>query len=94
MSIAGLDPKGITAEFVDFYLAEAGLNPEDYETEQLARIWRETEEVGDNILLWYAVVRHRKGLAKKKRGLDWARVKWPHPAQVQEKFNKLQGAGS
>ena len=86
MSIAGLDPSGVTTEFVEFYLAEAGLDPDDYDTERLADVWRETEEVGDNILIWYAVARHRKDRGDNKRSLDWARVKWPHPAQVQKKF--------
>lgn len=91
MSIAGLDPTGITAEFVGFYLEEAGLNPDDYDTERLADVWRETEEVGDNILLWYVVFSHLKYRAYDDRSLDWARVSWPHPAEVQKKFNQLQG---
>lgn len=94
MSINGLKPEGITAEFVEFYLAEAGLDPDDYHTEQLADVWRETEEVGDNILLWYAVFRHRKDEADNKRSLDWARVKWPHPAGVQRKFYEKEGVAT
>ena len=43
MSIHGLNPDGITTEFVEFYLEEAGIDPIYYETEQLAKVWREIE---------------------------------------------------
>lgn len=91
MATAGLDPTGITTEFVEFYLEEAGLNPDDYDTERLADVWRGTEEVGDNILLWYVVFRHLKDRGDNKRSLDWARVTWPNPAHVQQKFYDKTG---
>lgn len=86
MSIHGLNPDGITTEFVEFYLEEVGINPIYYETEQLADVWREIEEDGGNILLWYAI--HRM----KKPGTGRMNVtNWPHPASVQQKFNKAKG---
>ena len=91
MSIAELDPHGVTTEFVEFYLAEAGLDPDDYDTSGLAEIWRAIEEEGGNILLWYAVARHRK---PKHGAPDRGLQRWPNPAHVQQKFYEKEGVAA
>lgn len=87
MSIIGLDPDGITQEFVEFYLDYAGLDPDDYRTAELANVWQEIERDGGNILLWYAVFRHRKDGAP-----DTHINRWPSPATLQRMFNERNKA--
>ena len=87
MSTAGLEADGITTEFVEYYLEEVGLDPSDYDTDGLADVWRSIEQDGGNILLWYAVSRHRKPTrGAPDRGIQ----QWPHPAQVQRKFDAMK----
>lgn len=77
----------VTENFVEFYLAEAGFNPADFNTNYLARIWREAVErgvifnAGQHITYDSVNSSDDEVFCQAMNTFDW-----PEPRDVYEKF--------
>ena len=77
----------ITEEFVEFYLAEAGFNPADFNTNYLARIWREAVERGVTFNAGHHITADSINAADEDVFCQALNTfDWPEPRDVYAKF--------